>query len=148
MPKVIRFAFILNTMMQTPAARIKTLFVVAFAAINLISPLPSVSLGAPVLALPFAFMLPILSVAGNPVGRKFFQTPSWAENPLRNNNRLVFAQFGAVFLLTFAATLLLGSFIHQVPVSELATLAIALGAGYAVAIPVGLRLAKNNSGNR
>ncbi|MFT7588533.1 MAG: hypothetical protein ACI959_000744 [Limisphaerales bacterium] len=133
--------------MNSSTAIFKTVLVIGFAIVNLISPLPPINFGAPLLLLPFAFMLPILSVAGNPIGRKYFARPSWDQNPLKNNNRLIFAQFGAVFLLVFAATILLGALIHKQGISEMAYFATALGAGYAVSIPLGLKLVKSAKEN-
>lgn len=87
---------------------------------------------------PLALLLPVLTVVLNPIGRRFFEKPTWSQSPILNRNRLVAAQFGAIFFGAVALATWASSFVHGTPTSELALLAVAFGGGYAVSIPIGL----------
>lgn len=88
----------------------------------------------------FAFVLPLLSLVANPVGRQWFRNPDWWRDSVLSRNRLAAAQFGAVFFAAVSAALWMDARLREAPTPDLVWLGIAFGGGYALAVPLAMPL--------
>jgi hypothetical protein len=124
---------------------IKTILVVLCCAATFAIPIQQEPLGLHPATYALAFVLPLISLLANPIGRQWFRAPRWWQDPLLSKNRLSAAQFAAVFFAAVSATLWLQARFKGAPVPDLVWLGIAFGGGYALAVPLALPVAKSKN---
>ena len=117
---------------------VKTGLVIAAGALTLALPIGNRVVPLDPVFYAMALALPLITIVLNPIGRRYFAMPRWSQSPILNHNRLVAAQFGAVFFLVVAICTRGSALLHDTPTSDLAWLAVAFGGGYAISIPIGL----------
>jgi hypothetical protein len=128
--------------------RLKTFLVLLISVLMFAYPVQTNMDDVPILIYLLALALPVFTIAVNPIGIQYFEFPSWRRSPLISKNRLAAAQFAAVFLLATGLSSAISNLLRDFPVSSITYMALILGAGYSVSIPIAMALKKRQLENQ